>query len=98
MRSFQAAERALDAEALLGQLAQSPEFHVYDDGELLDYDMIRAKLHSVFPTLRSIEGGFHRMHVFVLAPDTALAAGAFREAITDGGGTVVRMRGAATWL
>jgi ketosteroid isomerase-like protein len=34
----------------------------------------------------------------VLAPDAALATALFAEAITAKDGTVVRQRGAATWL
>jgi ketosteroid isomerase-like protein len=98
MRSFEAAERALDTDRLIAHFALVPEFLVYNDGQRLNHAAITANLQSGFPTLRSIEGGFENIHVFVLAPDAALAAAEFSEVITDRTGTVTRVRGAASWL
>jgi len=98
MRSFEHAERARDAEALIAHFAAIPEFHIYSDGTRLSYDDMTAYIRSTFPTLRSIEGGFVDLNVIVLAPDSALAAGTFREGTTDGSGKTTRVRGAASWL
>ena len=98
MEAFERAERALDAEALIATFARVPEFHIYSDGKRLSYDAMTAYIHDAFPALKSIEGGFVDLRVFVLAPDAALAAGAFREATTDASGNTVRVRGAASWL
>ena len=98
MRSFEAAERALDADRLIAHFAQVPEFHVYNDGQRFNYEAISAHLHGGFPTLQSIEDGFENVHVFVLAQDAALATVEFREVVTDRAGHVTRMRGAASWL
>lgn len=98
MGSFAAAERALDAERLIAHFAHVPEFHVYNDGQRLSYETITANLRAGFPTLRSIEGGFENMHVFVLAPDAALVTAEFSEVTTDRSGNVTRVRGAASWL
>lgn len=98
MRSFEAAERNLDAERLIVHLAPVPGFHVYDDGQRLEYEALTTNLRTGFSTLRSIEGGFHDMQVIVLAPDAALATAGFREVVTDASGGVVRLRGAASWL
>jgi len=98
MTSFEAAERALDPERVISHLAQVDGFHVYNDGQRLDYAAIAANLRSVFPSLLSVEGGFHDVRVIVLATDTALATAGFREAIADATGNVTRVRGAASWL
>ncbi|NIR50328.1 hypothetical protein GWO43_17625, partial [candidate division KSB1 bacterium] len=83
MRSFEAAERALDADHLIEHFAPVADFHVYNDGQRLDYETVTANLRSGFPSLRSIEGGFHDMRVIVLASDAALGTAGFREVITD---------------
>jgi len=98
MQSFEAAERALDGEALIGHFAESPDFYLYNDGERLDRDAMAAGVRAAFPGLRSIEGGFSELQVVVLAPDAALATAVFRELITDRAGNTARQRGAATWL
>jgi ketosteroid isomerase-like protein len=98
MHSFEQAERARDAEALIAHFAAVPEFHIYSDGTRLSYDEMASYIRSTFPTLRSIEGGFVDLNVMVLAPDAALAAGTFREGTTDASGKTTRVRGAASWL
>jgi len=98
MTSFEAAERALDAERIVAHFAQVEDFHVYNDGERLDYAAITANLRSVFPSLQSVEGGFHDVQVIVLAADAALATATFREIMAGRTGTVTRVRGAASWL
>src|SRR5262245_49551334 len=98
MRSFETAERTLDAEGLIRHFAEGPEFYIYNDGHRLTYGMMTAGVRSAFPTLQSIEGGFSDLDVMVLAPDAALATASFQETITDRGGAVVRQRGAASWL
>jgi uncharacterized protein (TIGR02246 family) len=98
MQSFEAAERALNGEALIGHFAESPDFYLYNDGERLDRDAMAAGVRAAFPGLRSIEGGFSDLKVVVLAPDAALATTVFRETITDRAGSTTRQRGAATWL
>ncbi len=98
MRSFEAAERALDPEALVSHFADLPDFHIYNDGQRLSYQAMAANIRAGFPKLRAIEGGFIDVHVFVLAWDAALATAVFREAITDAGGVTTRVHGAASWL
>jgi ketosteroid isomerase-like protein len=98
MRSFEAAERARDAEGLIAHFAPVPDFHVYNDGQRVSYDVMTAGLRQAFAALRSIEGGFADIHVIVLAADAALATATFREAVTDAEGKTTRVRGAASWL
>lgn len=98
MRSFEHAERACDAERLLAHFAAVPDFHMYNDGQRLSYDVMAAGVRATFPTLRAIDGGFEDICVMVLAPDAALASASFREAITDASGTTTRVRGTASWL
>jgi uncharacterized protein (TIGR02246 family) len=96
MQSFEAAERALNAEQLIGHFA--PDFYIHNDGQRLSYDEMTTAVRAVFPTLRSIEGGFSDVNVAVLAPDAALTTATFQETVTDRAGARVRQRGAATWL
>lgn len=98
MRSFEAAERARDAERLVAHFANVPEFHVYNDGQRVSYAEMAASIRGTFPGLRSIEGGFGDVHVAVCGPDHALVSATFRETVTDGSGAVARRRGAASWL
>jgi hypothetical protein len=53
IHSFEQAERARDAEALLAHFAPVPEFHIYSDGTRLSYDAMSAHIRAAFPTLRS---------------------------------------------
>ena len=71
---------------------------MYNDGVRLSRDEIVGGVMSAFPTLRSLEGGFSGLQIHVLAADAALATALFEETITTQDGTVVRQRGAATWL
>lgn len=98
MASFEAAERALDPNALVEHFAVTGDFYMYNDGVRLSRDEIVGGVMSAFPTLRSLEGGFSGLQINVLAADAALATALFEETITTQDGTVVRQRGAATWL
>lgn len=98
MHSFEAAERALDAEALIAHFAGGPEFYIYNDGHRLTHEMMAAAVRKAFPTLRGIEGGFMDLQVMALAPDVALATARFQETITDSQGNQTRQQGAASWL
>jgi uncharacterized protein (TIGR02246 family) len=98
MASFEDAERALDAGALVQHFVGAADFYMHNDGQRLTRDAIAAGVAQAFPTLRSLEGGFSGLQIHVLAPDAALATALFAEAITAKDGTVVRQRGAATWL
>lgn len=57
LHSFEQAERARDAEALIAHFATVATFHIYSDGNRLSYDAMAAYIRETFPTLRSIEGG-----------------------------------------
>lgn len=98
MASFEAAERALDPEALVRHFAETTDFYMHNDGVRLSRDQIVAGVTQAFPTLRSLEGGFTGLQIHVLAPDAALATALFEETMTTLDGTVVRQSGAATWL
>lgn len=98
MASFEAAERALDAEALLAHFSTFGDFVLHNDGQRIDFDTVAANVRSAFPTLRALEGGFSDLEIRVLASDAALVTALFQETITMGDGTVVSQRGAATWL
>jgi ketosteroid isomerase-like protein len=98
IRSFEAAERALDAEKLIGHFSSGPEFYMHNDGQRLTYDAIAAAVRGAFPTLRSIEGGFEDLDLMVLSPDAVLATAKFREIVTDLDGNQAGQHGAASWL
>jgi uncharacterized protein (TIGR02246 family) len=98
MASFESAERALDAQALIEHFSDAGDFYMHNDGERLTRAAIAAGVSQTFATLRSIEGGFRDVNIHVLGTDAALATALFMETITTHEGTVVRQRGAATWL
>lgn len=98
MASFEAAERALDAAALVNHFSEAADFYMHNDGQRRSRDEIVAGVTQVFPTLRSLQGGFSGLQIHVLAVDAALATALFEETITTRDGTVVGQRGAATWL
>ncbi len=98
IRSFEAAERALDPEKLIGHFSSGPEFYMYNDGQRLTSDAIAAAVRGAFPALRSIEGGFEDLDVMVLSPDAVLATAKFQETVTDRDGNQVAQHGAASWL
>jgi ketosteroid isomerase-like protein len=98
MRSFEAAERSRDPEALIAHFAPVPEFVIYNDGEPVTYQEMTVAVRATLPSLRSIEGGFQDLRVVPLGPDHALAHATFRETVVPGAGDAVRSRGAASWL
>lgn len=98
MASFENAELALNADALVHHFSDGGDFFMHNDGVRLRREEIAAAVSQAFPTLRSLEGGFSGLQIHVLAPDAALATALFQETITTHDGTVVRQRGAATWL
>jgi len=98
LRSFEAAERALDADRLIRYFADIPGFHIYNDGQRLSYEVMTEGVRQAFPTLRSIEGGFNDVQIIVLASDAALSTATFQETVIDRRGTSTRQHGAASWL
>jgi ketosteroid isomerase-like protein len=98
LRAFETAERALDADGLIRHFANVPEFHIYNDGQRLSYEVMTTGVRAAFPALRSIEGGFSDVQIMVLAPDAALLTATFQEVVTDGSGGATRQHGAASWL
>ena len=98
MRSFEAAERALDAEKLLGHFSTRRDFYMYNHGQRVTYEVMSAGVRAAFPTLRAIEGGFENLEILPLAPDAALATAGFRETVTDSSGNQTVQYGAASWL
>ena len=98
MASFEAAERSLDAEALLAHFSNARDFYMHNDGHRLAFDEVAAAVRGAFPGLASLEGGFVGLDVQVLTKDAALATARFRETITTADGTKISQRGAASWL
>jgi ketosteroid isomerase-like protein len=98
MTSFEAAERARDADALLAHFADAPGFRFFNDGHAVTYAQLAEMIRSTFPTLRALEGGFRDLQVLVLGPEHALASATFSEAVTGWDGSTVKARGAASWL
>jgi ketosteroid isomerase-like protein len=98
MQSFEAAERARDANALLAHFADVPGFRFFNDGHTVAYAQLAEMVRSTFPTLRALEGGFSDLQVLVLGPEHALVSAAFSESVTGWDGSTVKARGAASWL
>ena len=98
MASFETAERALDPEALVRHFSEAGDFYMHNDSHRVTFETIAAAVREAFPTLQALDGGFTGVEVHVLAEDAALATARFHETITARDGTVVRQRGAASWL
>jgi ketosteroid isomerase-like protein len=96
--SFEAAERARDADKLLSHFEDEPGFHLYSDGQRASYKEMADAVREAFPRLRSIEGGFEDVRIMVLSGEYALVSCRLRETITDVRGGVARHQGAASWL
>ena len=98
MRSFEAAERALDAERLIAHFAGGDHHYIFNDGQRVTHDAMAAGVRGAFATLQSIEGGFNDVDVMVLGPDAALVAATFEETVTTNAGARMQQRGVASWL
>ena len=93
-RAFEAAERALDAAAVIAHL--DPDFYMYVDGRRLEYESVVENIERTFSGARRYDPGFTNVEVLVQAPDAAFASFEFRDALTDAAGVVQRYRGATT--
>lgn len=96
--SFEAAERELNAVALLQHFWNGADFYMHNDGQRITYDAIAGGVQQAFPTLQSMEGGFTGIEIQVFADDVAMVTARFQETMTTKDGVVIRQRGAATWL
>jgi ketosteroid isomerase-like protein len=98
MRSFEAAERALDADKVLSHFAGSSRGYMYNDGQKLTFEAMMLEMRGSFRRLRSIDGGFQDIDIVVLATDAALANARFQSTITSVSGDETKQYGATTWL
>ncbi len=99
MKTFEAAERDVDAEQTIAIFADLPEFHAYNDGRRVSYPEMAAAVRGGFPRLRSIKMEYDHLHVSVLNADHALVSATFRrESVLESTGMVNRSKGAVTWL
>ena len=83
IHSFEAAERDLDAERALAHFASLPEFHVYNDGQLLTYEQVAAGVRGGFSKVRAMETPFSNLRVSVLSSEHALVTASLRRTVTD---------------
>ncbi len=93
-RAFEAAERAQDAEAIIGHLA--PDFYMYNDGVRVPYDSVVASIRRTMGSFRSFEPRFDKLEVRVLGPDAVLATFIFRDSIVTRDGDLLRFTGPTT--
>jgi ketosteroid isomerase-like protein len=99
VRSFEAAERARDAEALVAHYASVPEFYFYHDGRRASYDVMVAGVRKALPAVQSLNVTYTDVEVFALGAEHALASATFqREIVMGGTGPTVRQQGAVSWL
>jgi hypothetical protein len=100
VHSFEAAERARDAEALVAHYASTPEFHFYHDGRRADYDVMVAGVRKALPAVQSLDVTYSDVEVLALDAEHALASATFRREIVMGAATAatVRQQGAVSWL
>ena len=99
VRSFQAAERARDAEGLVAHYASGPGFYFYHDGRRATYDVMVAGVRKGLPALRSLNVTYADVEVSALGSEYALGSATFnREIVMEGTGATVRQQGAVSWL
>lgn len=93
-RSFEAAERARDAEGVIAHLA--PDFYMYGDGVRSGYDSVAASIRGTMESFQDFEPGFHDVEVIVLGRDAAVVSMTFRDSITTASGETLQFRGPTT--
>ena len=96
LAAFEAAQRALDVDAVLGYLAE--DFSMLHDGTRVDHAATVQQIRLTLPNLRAFEPRFEDIQVLVLGPDLALTSMTFRDAVTDALGVTHRQRGPSTLL
>lgn len=99
IRSFEAAERARDAEALVAHYASVPEFYFYHDGRRATYDVMVAGVRKALPAVQSLDVTYADVEVSALSAEYAVASATFRREIVMGGtGATAKQQGAVSWL
>jgi ketosteroid isomerase-like protein len=96
MVSFQAAERALDAERVIAHMA--PDFYMYSDGVRVDYNSTSAQIRQFMSTLQHFEPGFANIEIKVLGWYGAVVSSTFCDSVVDGSGTTMQFRGPTTMV
>ncbi len=96
LRSFEAAQRTLDPDAVIAFLA--PEFSMLQDGVRFDRESTVEQIRAALPTLRAFEPRFEDVQVIVLAPDAALTSMTFRDRTTAADGAITNTSGPSTLL
>ena len=99
IRSFEAAERARDAEAVVAHYASVSEFYFYHDGRRATYDVMVAGVRKGLPAVQSLDVTYADVEVSAPGAEQALASATFQRAIVmQGTGATVRQQGAVSWL
>jgi ketosteroid isomerase-like protein len=99
VRSFEAAERARDAEGLVAHYAPAPDFYFYHDGRRATQDVMAAGVRKAFPAVRSLDVTYADLEVSPLGPEYALASATFkREIVMEGSAATIRQEGGVSWL
>ena len=99
VRSFEAAERARDAEKLVAHYASVPEFYFYHDGRRATYDVMATGVRKALPAVRSLNVTYSDVEVSALGSEYAIASATFnREIVMEGTGATVRQQGGVSWL
>jgi ketosteroid isomerase-like protein len=99
VRSFEASERARDAEALVAHYASVPEFYFYHDGRRATYDVMVAGVRKALPAVQSLDVTYADVEVLALGAEHAFASATFqREIVMGATGPTVRQQGAVSWL
>lgn len=93
-RSFEAAQRAGDAERTIAHLA--PEFYMYNDGVRIAYDSIVTSIRTTMGAFSHHEPGFVDLAVLVLGRNAALASFTFNDSIVTVTGETLRFTGPTT--
>jgi ketosteroid isomerase-like protein len=99
MQSFEAAERARDAERLLAHNAAPPDFQIYHDGRPSTHAALQAGVRGGLPALRSLDVTYGDVQISVLSTEYALLSATFRrEVVIAASGASSLSEGAVSYL
>ena len=99
MQSFEAAERARDAERLLAHNAAPPDFQIYHDGRPGTYAALQLGVRGGLPALRSLDVTYGDVQIAVLSAEYALLSATFRrEMVIAASGATSLSEGAVSYL
>jgi len=83
---------------MISHYATDAQFRLIDNEAVFTSAEFAANVRAAMPALKSVEGGFSSIDVYVLRRDIALADTPLTWVFTDTTGGVMRLRGTMIWV